>query len=66
MVNLNQSLKEIKMKNTLTNNEAQNLLDALKEWNEVCEPKELEENEVGLNCERYEKLKNKLEAITND
>ena len=51
---------------TLTNNEAQNLLDALKEWNEVCEPKELEENEVGLNCERYEKLKNKLEAITND
>jgi hypothetical protein len=53
------------MKNTLTNNEAQNLLDALEEWNEVCEPKELEENEVGLNCERYEKLKNKLEAIND-
>jgi hypothetical protein len=50
----------------MKHDEAQNLLDALKEWNEVCEPKELEENEVGLNCERYEKLKNKLEAITND
>ena len=45
----------------LTNNEVQNLLDALKEWNEVCEPKELEENEVGLNSERYEELINKLE-----
>ena len=53
------------MKNTLTDDEAQNLVDALKECNEVCEPKELEENEVGLNCERYEKLKNKLEAIND-
>ena len=44
----------------LTKNEAQNLLDALKEWNEVCEPKELEDNEAGLNAERYEELTEKL------
>ena len=41
--------------------EAANILDALKEWADTVGPKELEENEVGLNSERYEKLKNKLE-----
>jgi hypothetical protein len=46
--------------------DAENILDALNEWDEEIGPKELEENEVGLNGERYEKLKNKLEAITND
>jgi len=47
----------------LTKNEAKNLIDALKEWNEVCEPKELEENEVGLNSERYEDLMSELNAF---
>ena len=47
----------------LTKNEAQNLLDALKEWNEVCEPKELEDNEVGLNAERYDDLVGKLKVF---
>ena len=44
----------------LTKNEAENLLDALEEWNDAVGPKELEDNEVGLNAERYDKLKNKL------
>ena len=49
----------------LTKNEAENLLDALKEWEECVGPKELEDNEVGLNAERYNELKNKLEAIND-
>jgi len=49
----------------LTKNEAQNLIDALEEWNDVVGPKELEGNEVGLNAERYNELKNKLEAIND-
>ena len=44
----------------LTKNEAKNLMDALKEWHEVCEPKELEDNEVGLNAERYDDLMGEL------
>lgn len=44
----------------LTRDEAQNLLDALKEWEEEIGPKELEDNEVGLNAERYDELTEKL------
>ena len=44
----------------LTKQETLNLLDALKEWFDIVEPKELEENEIGLNFERYEKLIKKL------
>jgi len=44
----------------LDRDEARNLIDALLEWEEVCEPKELEEDEVGLNSERYILLMQKL------
>lgn len=49
----------------LNKKDAANLIDALKEWHEVCQPKELEENEVGLNSERYEDLMIELEAIND-
>jgi len=45
---------------TLTLEEALNLIDALEEWKEVVAPKELKENEIGLNDERYEKIMEKL------
>jgi len=44
----------------LTKQETLNLLDALAEWNDIVEPKELEDNEIGLNADRYEKLIKKL------
>ena len=40
----------------LTKNEAENLIDALQEWNDAVGPKELEDNEVGLNEMRYQKV----------
>jgi ribosomal protein S3AE len=48
----------------LTKQETLNLLDALKEWFDIVEPKELEKNEIGLNFERYEKLIEKLKQQT--
>ena len=48
----------------LTKQETLNLLDALKEWFDIVEPKELEKNEIGLNFERYEKLIKKLKQQT--
>lgn len=50
----------------LNEKDAANLIDALKEWYEVCEPKELEENEVGLNSKRYEDLMTKLKVFRDD
>ena len=50
----------------LTKNEAENLLDALKEWNDSVGPKELEDNEIGLNAERYGKLKNNIKKMLED
>jgi hypothetical protein len=45
----------------LTTLDILNILDALEEWNFLIEPKELKDNEIGLNAERYEKLIKKLE-----
>ena len=45
----------------LSNKEIENLLDALQEWDECVGPKELEDHEVGLNADRYDELKAKLE-----
>jgi hypothetical protein len=45
---------------TLTLEESLNLIDALEEWKDVVTPKELKENEIGLNDERYEKIMKKL------
>ena len=50
----------------LTPDEAANILDALNEWDEEIAPKELEENEVGLNAERYDELKAKLIKFLED
>ena len=50
----------------LTKNEAENLLDALKEWEECVGPKELEDNEVGLNDMRYHKLANKIKKMLEE
>ena len=47
----------------LTKNEAENLLDALEEWNDTVGTKELEDNEVGLNDMRYHKLANKIKKM---
>jgi len=48
----------------ITKQDAENLLDALAEWYETCEPKELEENETGLTLERYKDITVKLTQIT--
>jgi hypothetical protein len=48
----------------LTKQETLNLLDALTEWNDIIEPKELEDNEIGLNADRYKKLIKKLKQQT--
>jgi type I restriction-modification system DNA methylase subunit len=44
----------------ITKKDTENILDALSEWFDIVEPKELEENEIGLNFKRYEKLIKKL------
>jgi len=44
----------------LTNKEVDNLLDALTEWFEAVQPKELNHNEVGLNAQRYADLISKI------
>ncbi len=43
-----------------TQKEIQDLVDALQKWFEVIQPKYLQDNETGLNDERYERLINKL------
>ena len=44
----------------LTKEECVNLLDALSEWFSVVGPKEIEEDEDGLNDSRYTAIVNKL------
>ena len=44
----------------LTKNEISDLLDALEEWYYLVLPKQLQDNETGLNHIRYEKLIKKL------
>ena len=44
----------------LTPKEQQNLLDALHEWYDTVGPKELQENETGLNAERFTAIITKL------
>jgi len=48
----------------ITKNDALNILDALNEWHDIIEPKELAENEIGLNSERYENIIKKLKQLT--
>ena len=48
----------------ITKNDALNILDALNEWYDIIEPKELAENEIGLNSERYENIIKKLKQLT--
>ena len=51
---MKQNRKDNKM--IITKKDTENILDALKEWFDIVEPKELEKNEIGLNFERYKKL----------
>jgi hypothetical protein len=46
--------------------DAENILDALNEWEDFIGPKELDENDVGLNAERYDELKAKLTKFLED
>ena len=48
---------------TITKKDALNLIDALNEWYEIVEPKELEKKEEGLNQERYNIIMGKLNKI---
>jgi len=50
----------------ITKNDALNLIDALNEWYQVIQPKELKQNEIGLNMERYESLIFKLHIIAKN
>jgi chemotaxis protein CheY-P-specific phosphatase CheC len=49
----------------LSTEDAANILDALTEWAETIEPKELDDNEVGLNSERWGELKLRLKKATD-
>ena len=51
----------------LTQSEIDNILDALDEWYncDTLGAKELEENEIGLNNDRYEALIKKLKGVNN-
>ena len=53
-------------KQELTKQDAENLLDALEEWNDAEGPKELEDNEVGLNEMRYHKLANNIKKMLEE
>ena len=46
---------------TLTRSEVQNLIDALKEWATSIGPKELDEEDWGLDYDRYQSLMNRLQ-----
>ena len=49
----------------LSEKDCQNLIDALKEWEECVGAKELEDIEVGLNYDRYVNLMRRL-GVTDD
>ena len=51
---------------TITKADALNIIDALNEWYEIVEPKELEKNEIGLNIDRYESIIFKLHLIAEN
>ena len=51
------------MKLQLTKSEASNILDALQEWCDIVQPKQLQDNETGLNSDRYEKLLKKFKKF---
>ena len=40
----------------LAKKEILDLMDALKEWNEIVGPKELDDSEIGLDSKRYNAL----------
>ena len=44
----------------LTPTDCANLADALQEWHDVVGPKELDENETGLDSERFDDLMKRL------
>ena len=44
----------------LSKRDCENLIDALKEWHETCESKELEDDEVGFNDDRYQEFMARL------
>ena len=46
---------------TLTRSDCQNLIDALKEWAIVIGPKELDEEDWGLDYDRYQSLMKRLQ-----
>ena len=50
----------------LTKQDAENLLDALGAWNDTVGPKELEDNEVGLDDMRYHKLERNLRKMLEE
>jgi hypothetical protein len=49
----------------LSHDEAMNLMDALLEWDSEIGAKELDDNDVGLNFERYSDLMQRLIDFTN-
>jgi hypothetical protein len=49
----------------LSEQDCQNLIDALKEWEKCVGAKELEDDEVGLNYDRYVNLMRRL-GVTDD
>jgi|11BtaG_2_1085332.scaffolds.fasta_scaffold02962_5 hypothetical protein len=52
----------LKSMREFTEKEREDLIDALAEWNEVVEPKELHPDETGLDSARYHNILNKLRA----
>ena len=50
----------------LTKQDAENLIDALEEWDDTVGPKELEDNEVGLDQMRYHKLERNLRKMLEE
>ena len=44
----------------LTQQDCENLIDALKEWDDTCSPKELDDGEVGLNADRFDDIMARL------
>ncbi|MBC8523569.1 hypothetical protein H8D29_06540 [PVC group bacterium] len=50
---------------TLTKKECEHLADALQEWSDEVGAKELNEDEVGLDSDRYEELMHRLQECIN-
>lgn len=48
----------------LTQEDCENLIDALQEWEETCEPKELDDGDVGLNADRLDDIMARLWMAT--